>query len=100
MFLWVIKILQYERIDISKGININKNGASKEYIIWHYWHFKNIGYKFEHHVCNGFHDILMIAYESKNIVILNVKDVYYKFVLWKMTKNDAINKLGNSKLDD
>ena len=100
MFLWVIKISQYERIDISEGIDINKTGLSKECIICHYWHFKNIGCKFEHHVCNGFHDILMIAYESKNIAILNVKDVYYKFVLWKMTKNDAINKLNNSKLDD
>ena len=92
--------MQYERIDISEGIDINKTGVSKECIICYYWHFKNIGCKFEHYVCNGFHDILIIAYESKNIAMLNVKGVYYKCVLWKMTKNDAINKMDNSKLDD
>ena len=29
-------MLQYERIDISKGIDINKTGASKECVISHY----------------------------------------------------------------
>ena len=41
--------------------------------------------------CNGFHDILMMAYELKNIAMLNVKGVDYRCVLWNMTKNDAIN---------
>ena len=42
----------------------------------------------------------MMAYELKNIAILNVKGVDYRCVLWNMTKNDAINKLNDSKLDD
>ena len=41
-----------------------------------------------------------MAYELKNIAILNVKTVDYRCVLWNMTKNDAINMLDNSKLDD
>ena len=36
-------MLQYNRIDTSKGIDINKTGASK-CIICHYWYFKDIGY--------------------------------------------------------
>ena len=28
---------QYERIDISNGIDISKTGASKECMICHYW---------------------------------------------------------------
>ena len=43
-----------------------------------YWYFKDIGYKFEPHVCNGFHDIFMITYELKNVTILNVKGVNYR----------------------
>ena len=31
---------------------------------------------------------------------MNVKSVDYRSVLWNMTKNDAINRLNNSKLDD
>ena len=42
----------------------------------------------------------MIAYELKSIAILNVKGVDYRCVLWNMTKNDAMNRLNNSKLDD
>ena len=43
-----------------------------------YWYFKDIGYKFEPHVCNGCHDIFMITYELKNVTILNVKGVNYR----------------------
>ena len=35
-----------------------------------------------------------------NIAILNIKCVDYRCVLLNITRNDAINKLNNSKLDD
>ena len=57
------EMLQKERIKVSKVININKSNKSKQCIICHYWYFKNIGYKFEPHVCNKCHDISMMAYE-------------------------------------
>ena len=41
-----------------------------------------------------------MAYELKNIAILNVKGVDYRCVLWNITKNDATNMLGSSKLDN
>ena len=56
-------MLQYDRIDIFEEIDINKTVASKECIIFHYWYFKDIGYKFEPHVRNGCDDILMMACE-------------------------------------
>ena len=45
-------MLQYERIDASGGIDINKSDKSKECMICHYWYFKNFGYKYEPYVCN------------------------------------------------
>ena len=42
----------------------------------------------------------MMAYELKSIAILNVKGIGYRCLLWSVTKNDAINMFGNSKLDD
>ena len=69
-------------------------------MICHYWYFKDIGYKFEPYVCNKCHDISMMAYELKNVAILNKNDFDYRHVLWNMTRNDAINRLNNSKLDD
>ena len=35
-------MLEYDRIDISEGIEVNKTNLSKEYDICHYWYFKNI----------------------------------------------------------
>ena len=65
-------MLKYEANDISEGINTLKTSASKECMLCHYWYFKGVGFKFEPHVCNKYHDVLMTAYELKNIAILNV----------------------------
>ena len=100
MFVWVIKTLQYERIDISEGIDTNKTSASKECMLCRYWYSKDIGYKFESNVCNKSHDVLMTAYGLKNIAILNVKGVDYRCILWGNNRNEAVNFLNNSLLED
>ena len=58
-------MLQYKKIDASEGIDINKTSASKECELCQYWIFKNIGFKFEEHVCNKCHDLLTMAYSFK-----------------------------------
>ena len=58
-------MLQYEKTDVSEGIDVNKRSASKESMLCHYWYFKNVGFKIEPHVCNKCHDVLMTAYELK-----------------------------------
>ena len=50
-------------------------------MIFHYSYFKDTGYKCELYVCNKSHNISMMAYELKNIAILNVKGVDYRYVL-------------------
>ena len=52
-------MLHYEKIDISEGIDIDKTNTSKEYMLCHYWYFQNVGFKFELHVSNKCHDVLM-----------------------------------------
>ena len=93
-------MLQYENNDDPEGIDINKTCASKEYMLCHYWYFKDIGYKFESHVCNKCHDVLMTAYELQNIAILNVKAVDYRRIIWGISKNEAVNIQNNSVLKD
>ena len=91
-------MVQYERISVSEGIDINRTNASKECMLCHYWHFKDVGFKFEPHVCNKCHDVLIIAYELKNIATLNVKDADFRFILWGFSKNESANILNNSML--
>ena len=46
-------MLQHERIDVSEEVDINKSNKSKEFMLRHYWNFKDIGYKSEPHICNA-----------------------------------------------
>ena len=50
------KILEYDRIDISEEININKTNASEECDICHYWYFLDKNFKYEPYICNGCHN--------------------------------------------
>ena len=43
-------MLEYEKIDISEGIDVNKTSSSKECDICHFWYFKDIGFKYDPHV--------------------------------------------------
>ena len=93
-------MLQSNGIDVSEGIDINKTSEWKECLLCHYWYFKDVGYKFHSYLCNDCHAVSMMANELKNIVILNAKGVNYKCILWNISKNDAVDKLNNSVLQD
>ena len=54
-------MLEYERIDISEGIDVNKTNLLKECDIFHYWYFKDIAFKYEPYLCNGCHDLMQKA---------------------------------------
>ena len=92
-------MLQYEKIDVSEGIDTNKTSASKECMLCHYWYFKDVWFKFEH-VCNKCHNVLMTAYELKNMATLNVKGVNFRCILWSISRDEVINRLNNSVLDN
>ena len=69
-------------------------------MLCHYWYFKDVGFKFEPHVCNKCHDVLMTAYELKIVAILTVKGVDYRCILWGISKNEAANVLNYSVLEE
>ena len=93
-------MLQYEKIDVSEGIDLNKSDKSKECMICCYWYFKDICYKCEPDVYNGCHDLSMVVYDLKNFMILNIKGVDYRYYVFNMSKSDTINLLNNSWLDN
>ena len=51
-------MLQYEKTDVSEGIDVNKTSLSKECMFCHFWYFQDVGFKFEPHVCNKCQDCL------------------------------------------
>ena len=66
-------MLYFDRIDVYKGIDVNKTSASKECDICHYWFFLNYTFKFEPNVCNRCHDLLMISLNLSDIAALLAK---------------------------
>ena len=89
-------MLRYQKIDISERIDINKTNASKECELCYYWFFKDIGFKFEEHVCNKCHYLLTIAYSLKDIAILNAKGATFRCILMGISKNEGLKRLNNS----
>ena len=64
-----MEMLYYDRIDVSKKIDVNKISESKECDIGHYWYFLNKGFKFQLNVCNRCHDLLMMSMNLSHIAI-------------------------------
>ena len=50
-------MLEYNRIKILEGIDINKTNASEECDICHYWYLLDKNFNYEPYLCNGFHDV-------------------------------------------
>ena len=93
-------MLEYDRIDISKGIDVNKKNISKNCDICHYWYFKDIGLKCEPYLCNGWHDLKQKAMSFNDVAIVYIKESTYWINFWYMSKDDAISIMNNSNLVD
>ena len=89
-------MLKYEKINISEGIDVNITSASEECELCHYWFFKDVGFKFEQHVCNKCHDLLTMAHSLKNIAILSAKGNTFRCLLRGISKNEGLKRLNNS----
>ena len=94
------KMLEYDRIDISEGIYINKTNASEECDICYYWYFKDIGFKYEPYLCNGCHDLVQKAMNFNDVAVVSVKGSNYRILFWYMSKDGGINIMNNLDLND
>ena len=71
-------MLEYDTIDTSEGIYINKTNASKECDICHYWYFLSKNVSYEPYLCNGCHDLMQKAMNFNNVDIDSVKESDYR----------------------
>ena len=99
-------MLEYERIDISEGIDLNKAKKSKEYMFCHYWCFLHKAFSYGPYLCDGSYNIMRKSIYSKNIAIVYVKGNAYRIHFWYMSKHKrkrkrkAISLMTNSSLND
>ena len=89
MFVWVIKMIQYERINLSEGNDIDKTDKSKKCEICDYCYFKKLGFKSDSKVCNYCYN-MKILFRLKNIAIISVREISYKCCMFDMTDKMCI----------
>ena len=93
-------MLEYENIDISEGIDVNKSSNSKECSVCHYWYFIDKNFNYGPYLWNGCHDMSMKVVSLKNLAIISVKGNTYTVHFAFMGKNDATKLLNNSNLNN
>ena len=87
-------MLEYDRINISEGIDINKcEETSRECSLCKFYYFLN---KYGPYLCDGCYDMFMKTVSSQNLTIINHNGNYYRVILAFMTKKDAYNLIKNA----
>ena len=81
-------MLEYDRIDISEDIDVNKTSLLKECNICHYWYFKDIGFKYERYLYNDCYDLMQKVMSFINVATVYVKGNAYRINFWYMRNDD------------
>ena len=93
-------MLYFDRIGVSKRIDLNKTSPSKECDICHYCYFLNYSFKFQTNVCNICHDLLTMFMNLSDIAMLNIKGSDYRCIISLIRRNEAINLMQNADLTE
>ena len=95
-----MKMLEYDRIDKSEGVDMSETNRSRECDICHYWYFLDKNFNYEKHLCNACHDLMQKAMNFNDVAIVSIKGNAYRIHFCYMSKNDAIVLMTNSNLKD
>ena len=71
-------MLEYEKINISDGIDVNKSDKSKECMLCHYWYFLDKNISYGTYLCDGCYNMVQKCIKLKNIAIIHVKESVYR----------------------
>ena len=61
-------MLEYDRIDISEGIDMGKTNKSRECDIYHYWYILEKNFNYEKYLC----DLMQKAMNFNDVAIVSI----------------------------
>ena len=93
-------MLEYERIDISEGTDVDMSNKSAEYMLCHYCYFLDKNFSYGPYLCDGCYDISQKSADFKNIAIAHVRESAYRIYFLYMSKREAKKLMNNSNLMD
>ena len=93
-------MLEFEKRDISEGIDVDMSNKSKECMLCHYWYFLDKNFSYGPYLCNGCYNIMQKSTDFKNVAIVHVKKSAYIIYFLYMSKLEAKILMKNSNLMD
>ena len=102
-------MLEYDRVDISEGIDVDKTNKSKECTLCHYWYFLHKHFNYAPYLCDDCYNFSQKSKDFKNIAIVHIKKNAYRIYFLCMNKHkakklikkfDLIDKTGSINCND
>ena len=90
-------MLEYDRIDISEGIDIEKcKETSKEFNLCKFYYYLDKNFNYGPYLCDGCYDISLKSVSIKNLATINHNGNHYRVNFASMSKKDAYNLIKNA----
>ena len=90
-------MLEYDRIDISEGIDINKfEETSRECSLCKFYYFLDKNFKYGPYLYDCCYDMSIKVVSMQNLAIINHNGNYYRVIFAFMSKKDAYNLIKNA----
>ena len=80
-----IKMLYYDRIDVSEGIDVNNKSAYYLPLLL----FLDKSFKFQPDICNGCLDVLIMYMNLNDIAIPKIHGVFYCYITNEISKSES-----------
>ena len=94
-------MLEYDRIDISEGIDIKKcKKTSRECSLCKFYYFLDKNFKYGPYLCDGCYDRSMKANSVQNLATINHNGNHYRVNFVFMSKKDAFDLIKNAVIID
>ena len=75
-------MLEYEKIDVSEGIDVNKlRDKSRKCELCHFWYFLDKNFHYQKYYCNGCHDMSMKAVRINNLLLFTLREMLIGLIL-------------------
>ena len=85
-------MIEYERINISERIDVDKTNKSKECMLCHYWYFLHKNFSYGPYLCDDCYNFSQTSRDFKNIAIIHIKIITYRIYFLCISKRKAKKK--------
>ena len=66
-------MLEYDRINVSEGIDVDKSNNSKKCMLCHYWYFLDKNFSYGPYLCDGCYNIMQNLSILKILLLFTLK---------------------------